>query len=99
MAYDAALKELSALLGDALTLSKSDLDLHGRSESHFPPTPPDAVAYPTTTEQVSDLLRICARHGCPLELILKDISTVRNDPRRLTEWEKIAKEEAEQCMQ
>ncbi|MGR3567739.1 MAG: FAD-binding oxidoreductase [Pseudooceanicola nanhaiensis] len=66
MAYDAALKELSALLGDALTLSKSDLDLHGRSESHFPPTPPDAVAYPTTTGQVSELVRICARHGCPV---------------------------------
>jgi len=66
MAYDAALKELSALLGDALTLSKSDLDLHGRSESHFPPTPPDAVAYPGTTDEVAALVRICAKHGCPM---------------------------------
>ncbi len=32
----------------------------------------------------------CARHGCPLELILKDISTVRYQPQRLWEWEKIA---------
>ena len=33
---------------------------------------------------------ICDRHGCPLELILKDISTVRREPRRLAEWAAIA---------
>lgn len=32
----------------------------------------------------------CARHGCPLEFILKDISTVRYEPQRLTEWARIA---------
>ncbi|WP_375691387.1 FAD-binding oxidoreductase [Pseudooceanicola sp. LIPI14-2-Ac024] len=66
MAHDAALKDLSSLLGDALTLSKSDLDLHGRSESHFPDTPPDAVAYPRSTEEVAAIVRICAAHGCPV---------------------------------
>ncbi len=30
--------------------------------------------------------------GCHVEIILKDISTVRYDPRRLWEWEKIAME-------
>jgi hypothetical protein len=38
---------------------------------------------------------ICARHGCPLELILKDISTVRYDPLRLSRWAQIAMEVAE----
>ena len=33
---------------------------------------------------------VCARHGCPLELILKDISTVRYEPRRLWRWADIA---------
>ncbi len=66
MAIDAALNDLTALLGEALTRSKSDLDLHGRSESHFPPMPPDAVAYPTTTEQVAEIVRICARHHVPV---------------------------------
>jgi len=33
---------------------------------------------------------ICVRHGCPLELILKDISTVRYDPQRLSRWGEIA---------
>jgi hypothetical protein len=33
---------------------------------------------------------VCEKHGCPLELILKDISTVRYDPKRLSEWARIA---------
>jgi hypothetical protein len=33
---------------------------------------------------------VCERHGCPLEIILKDISTVRYDPQRLSEWATIA---------
>jgi hypothetical protein len=32
----------------------------------------------------------CARHGCPVELILKDISTVRYQPQRLWEWADLA---------
>ncbi|MFH1571632.1 MAG: hypothetical protein ABIL09_26825 [Gemmatimonadota bacterium] len=36
----------------------------------------------------------CARHGCPLEFILKDISTVRYEPQRLWEWGRLAMEVA-----
>lgn len=35
--------------------------------------------------------------GCHIELIMKDISTVRYKPQRLWEWEKIAMEEAEEA--
>ena len=41
----------------------------------------------------ADLLatrRVCDKHGCPLEFILKDISTVHYEPERLTEWARIA---------
>jgi hypothetical protein len=34
--------------------------------------------------------QICDKHGCPLEFILKDISTVRYEPERLSEWARIA---------
>jgi len=34
--------------------------------------------------------RVCEKHGCPLELILKDISTVRYEPQRLFRWARIA---------
>jgi hypothetical protein len=38
--------------------------------------------------------RACEEYGCPLELILKDISTVRYEPQRLTVWSQIAMEVA-----
>ena len=33
--------------------------------------------------------------GCPFEVIMKDVSTVRNEPQRLWEWENIAMEEVQ----
>ena len=44
---------------------------------------------------LTETVEICRRHNTPCELILKDVSTVCNDPRRLTEWEKIAMEVAQ----
>lgn len=35
---------------------------------------------------------LCRQYGCPLELILKDISTVRYEPERLSAWADIAME-------
>ena len=66
MTIDAALAELSHVLGDRLSRSKSDLDAHGMSETHFAPAPPDAVAYPETTDDVSRIMAICHAHGCPV---------------------------------
>ena len=36
----------------------------------------------------------CDEYGCPLEFILKDISTVRYEPQRLFDWARIAMEVA-----
>ena len=66
MGVQDAIAEISTFLGQRLTRSKSDLDLHGRSESYFPLTPPDAVAYPETTQEVAQILRVCAKAGCPV---------------------------------
>ncbi|MCJ7752425.1 MAG: hypothetical protein MUQ65_15265 [Armatimonadetes bacterium] len=41
-------------------------------------------------EDLSDTLARCNRHGCPVEFILKDISTVRYQPQRLREWADVA---------
>ena len=62
----AALDALAALLGPRLNRSQSDRDLHGRSEGHFAPMPPDAVAYPENTAEVAEIVRICAAAGLPL---------------------------------
>jgi len=62
----AATEELEALLGERLSTSSSILDLHGRDESRFAPRPPDAVAFPHSTDEVAGILRICGRHSVPV---------------------------------
>ncbi len=66
MTNAAALNALEQLLQKRLSRSAPDRDLHGRSESHFPPMPPDAVAYVESTEEVQQVMRICAKHDCPV---------------------------------
>jgi len=61
-----AVSELNLLLGQRLSCSKPDLDIHGRSESYFETMAPDAVAYPETTVEVAEIVRICATHTCPI---------------------------------
>jgi len=52
----------------------------------------DAFDEVRVREDLATTRDICARHGCPLELILKDISTVRYEPQRLWKWSDIAME-------
>lgn len=39
-----------------------------------------------------ETVRVCEKNGCPLEIILKDISTVLYHPERLDQWAKVAME-------
>jgi len=66
MSIDTALAALAQTLGDRFTRSKSDLALHGRSETHFAEMPPDAVIYPETTAEVAAAVRLCRDHSCPV---------------------------------
>jgi len=43
-------------------------------------------------EDISEKLAIAAANDCIMEIHLKDISTVRYEPQRLTEWNQIAQE-------
>lgn len=57
--------------------------------------PPSLLAQtswdPEAVEQdLRSTIAACKRSGCPLELILKDISTVNYEPQRLWEWTEIA---------
>jgi hypothetical protein len=42
--------------------------------------------------ELTHIVSTCRKYGTPCELILKDVSTVRRQPQRLTAWERIAKE-------
>lgn len=66
MPHDAAFTALETVLGDRLSRSKPDLEAHGTSETHFPHSPPDAVAYPETSEEVAQIMQICAAHRLPV---------------------------------
>ena len=39
---------------------------HGRSETHFAPMPPDAVAFAESTEEVVDAVNLCREAGVPI---------------------------------
>lgn len=58
--------ELRALLGDRLSTAFAVLEQHGKDESHHTPMPPDAVAFPSDTAEVSEIVRVCARSGVPV---------------------------------
>lgn len=66
MTISNAIAELSSLLGERCTTSKSDREIHGRSEVFWDAMPPDAVVYPTSTDEVAQIVRICAKHDCPI---------------------------------
>ena len=65
-ARDAAIAELKALLGDRLSTAAAVREQHGRDESYHASSPPDAVAFARTTEEVSAIVRICAKHKLPV---------------------------------
>lgn len=58
------------------------------------PNPAFLAVTPFEPERVREHLlatrRACEKHGCPLELILKDVSTVRYQPERLDTWAEVA---------
>ena len=66
MATSAAVAELRQRLGTRLTTSDTELSAHGRDESYHHPMPPEAVAYPESTEEVAAVVRTCHAHGVPM---------------------------------
>jgi len=65
-AHAAALDALRGLLNDRLVTTDADRTQHSRNEAYYAPTLPDAVAYPETTAEVSEILKICNAETCPV---------------------------------
>ncbi|MEO1678624.1 MAG: FAD-linked oxidase C-terminal domain-containing protein [Pseudomonadota bacterium] len=66
MTMSEAVDDLARDLGSRLVTSAAEREIHGRSETYFAPAPPDAVAYPESTEEVAALVRACAARGVPV---------------------------------
>ena len=63
---EAAIRELKTLLSDRLSTSQSVRAQHGKDESYHTPMPPDAVAFAESSEEVSAIVKACARHRVPV---------------------------------
>ena len=62
----AVLAALTALLGDRFSTGSSILDQHGRDESWHRPQRPDGVCFPETTEEISEICKICYANNLPI---------------------------------
>ena len=58
--------ELANLLGERVSTAEAVRAHHGKDESYRPAHAPDAVAFPQTTDEVAEIVRICARHQAPV---------------------------------
>ncbi|MFO1412689.1 MAG: FAD-linked oxidase C-terminal domain-containing protein [Burkholderiales bacterium] len=58
--------DLQALVGDRVVTTQGVREHHGTDISSYPVTPPDAVVFPRSTEEVASVVKICARHDTPM---------------------------------
>jgi D-lactate dehydrogenase (cytochrome) len=65
-AIAAVITALAAAFGNRLVTSQAVRDQHGNTLTWVPNQPPDAVVFPQTTEDVQQIVRICASRGVPV---------------------------------
>jgi D-lactate dehydrogenase (cytochrome) len=65
-AVDAVIAALAARFGNRLITSQAVREQHGHTTTWIPTQPPDAVVYPQSTEDVQDIVRLCAAHRVPV---------------------------------
>ena len=64
--YSATVEELMQRFGERVSTAAGVREHHGKDESYFPYAPPDAVVFAQSTEEVSEIVKICARHKTPV---------------------------------
>jgi D-lactate dehydrogenase (cytochrome) len=62
----AALAGLKALFGDRLSTSLAVREQHGVGFSYHKPCPADAVLFTSSTQEVQQAVRVCAKHRAPI---------------------------------
>jgi D-lactate dehydrogenase (cytochrome) len=65
-AVSAAIRELTAAFGNQVVTSQAVREQHGNTVTWIENQPPDAVVFPQSTEEVQQIVRICAKHGTPI---------------------------------
>src|SRR5262245_60210813 len=65
-AIAAAVRALTARFGNRVVTSQAVREQHGNTITWIENQPPDAVVYPQSTEEVQDIVRICAERRVPV---------------------------------
>ncbi|WP_353185090.1 FAD-linked oxidase C-terminal domain-containing protein [Bosea sp. (in: a-proteobacteria)] len=65
-AVEAVTRALAARFGNRLVTSLAVRQQHGHTLTWIPNQAPDAVVFPQSTEEVSEIVRLCAAHGVPV---------------------------------
>jgi D-lactate dehydrogenase (cytochrome) len=65
-AADTVIAALAARFGNRLVTSQAVREQHGHTTTWIENQPPDAVVFPQTTEDVQDVVRLCATHRVPV---------------------------------
>jgi D-lactate dehydrogenase (cytochrome) len=65
-AFSTCLETLGGLLGDRLSTAEAVRRHHGVDASYHPAALPDGVAFATSTEEVAEIVKVCASHDCPI---------------------------------
>jgi D-lactate dehydrogenase (cytochrome) len=63
---EAMLQALSERFGDRVSRAQAVREQHGRDESPFEVTPPDAVVFCQSTADVADAVKLAAQHAVPV---------------------------------
>ena len=58
--------KLTALVGSRLVTSRAVCEQHANTTTWIPAEPPDAVVFPQSSEEVQQIVCICARHCVPI---------------------------------
>src|ERR1039458_8938202 len=61
-----AIRDLKSLLDQRVTTAESVREHHSHGESYHPAAMPDAVCFPNSTAEVSEIMKISAKHQVPV---------------------------------
>ncbi len=59
-------RALAAMIGNRLVTSQAVREQHGHTLTWTPNQPPDAVVFPHSTDEVSEIVKLCAKHAVPV---------------------------------
>ena len=63
---EALVADLRVIIGDRATTNPTQLEHHSHGESWHDHAPPDVVVFPTSSDEVSALMKVAARHRAPV---------------------------------